>query len=80
MTICTGTACYIKGTDKLVAAAEKRSGIPQGQTTKDGQDQPDDRALRGCLRPRAGGTDRWRIARPDVASTCWQQLERWAVE
>ncbi len=36
MTICTGTACYIKGTDKLVAAAEKRLGIPQGQTTKDG--------------------------------------------
>ena len=26
MTICTGTACYIKGTDKLVAAAEKRLG------------------------------------------------------
>ena len=37
MTICTGTACYIKGTDKLLAAAEKRLGIPQGQTTKDGQ-------------------------------------------
>jgi bidirectional [NiFe] hydrogenase diaphorase subunit len=37
MTICTGTACYIKGTDKLVAAAEKRLGIPQGQTTKDGK-------------------------------------------
>ena len=37
MTILTGTACYIKGTDKLVAAAEKRLGIAQGQTTKDGK-------------------------------------------
>ena len=36
MTICTGTACYIKGNDKLVAQAEKRLGIAQGQTTKDG--------------------------------------------
>jgi bidirectional [NiFe] hydrogenase diaphorase subunit len=36
MTICTGTACYIKGTDKLLASAEKHLGIPQGQTTKDG--------------------------------------------
>ncbi len=36
MTICTGTACYIKGTDKLLASAEKYLAIPQGQTTKDG--------------------------------------------
>ncbi len=36
LTICTGTACYIKGTDKLLASAEKHLGIPQGQTTKDG--------------------------------------------
>ena len=37
MTICTGTACYIKGTDKLVAAAEDCLCIQQGQTTKDGK-------------------------------------------
>lgn len=36
MTICTGTACYIKGTDKLLACAEKHLGVSQGQTTKDG--------------------------------------------
>jgi bidirectional [NiFe] hydrogenase diaphorase subunit len=36
-TVCAGTACYIKGSDKLVAMAEKRLGIPRGQTTKDGQ-------------------------------------------
>ena len=27
MTLCAGTACYIKGADKLIAAAEKQLGI-----------------------------------------------------
>jgi bidirectional [NiFe] hydrogenase diaphorase subunit len=36
MTICTGTACYIKGTDKLLASAEKHLCIAEGETTKDG--------------------------------------------
>ena len=55
MTICAGTACYIKGADKLIAAAEKHLGIPQGQTTRDGDGQPYDRPLRRRLQPRAGG-------------------------
>ncbi len=66
MTICTGTACYIKGTDKLVAAAEKHLGIPQGPDHQGRQDQPDDGALRGRLRTRTGGADRRRTAGPDV--------------
>ena len=37
MTICTGTACYIKGTDKLLASAEEHLRIHEGQTTQDGQ-------------------------------------------
>ncbi|MFP5204538.1 MAG: NAD(P)H-dependent oxidoreductase subunit E [Acidobacteriota bacterium] len=37
LTICAGTACYIKGADKLIAAAEKRLGIKPGQTTADGE-------------------------------------------
>jgi bidirectional [NiFe] hydrogenase diaphorase subunit len=37
MTICTGTACYIKGTDKLLASAEKHLCVCEGQTTKDGK-------------------------------------------
>lgn len=37
LTICTGTACYIKGTDKLLAAAKKHLRIGEGQTTPDGQ-------------------------------------------
>ncbi len=36
VTVCAGTACYIKGADKLIAAAEQKLGIAQGQTTKDG--------------------------------------------
>lgn len=35
-TICTGTACYIKGADKLVANAEKHLQVKQGETTSDG--------------------------------------------
>ena len=65
MTICTGTACYIKGTDKLVASAEKHLGIPQGQTTKDGTDQPHDRTMRRRLRTRSCSADRRRTARTD---------------
>src|SRR3954470_18198368 len=37
MTICTGTACYIKGTDKLLAEAEKFLAIKQNETTANGQ-------------------------------------------
>ena len=37
MTICTGTACYIKGTDKLLASAEKHLCVCEGQTTPDGK-------------------------------------------
>ena len=35
-TICTGTACYIKGADKLLAQAEKHLHIKVGETTPDG--------------------------------------------
>lgn len=31
--VCTGTACYIKGANKLIAALEKRFGIKNGGTT-----------------------------------------------
>ena len=35
-TICTGTACYIKGADKVVAQTEKHLHIKVGETTPDG--------------------------------------------
>ncbi|HEY7326584.1 MAG TPA: bidirectional hydrogenase complex protein HoxE [Gemmataceae bacterium] len=35
--ICTGTACYVKGADKLLAAVSEAAGIEPGQTTPDGE-------------------------------------------
>ena len=35
-TVCLGTACYIKGSDKLLAEAETHLGIKPGETTPDG--------------------------------------------
>jgi bidirectional [NiFe] hydrogenase diaphorase subunit len=34
--VCTGTACYVKGADRLVAAIERQLGIVVGKTTADG--------------------------------------------
>lgn len=36
-TICTGTACYVRGAAALVAAAEQELGIRAGSTTADNQ-------------------------------------------
>jgi bidirectional [NiFe] hydrogenase diaphorase subunit len=33
--VCMGTACYVKGADKVVAAIEKHAGIKAGETTPD---------------------------------------------
>jgi len=33
--ICMGTACYIKGADKILASLEEKFGIKAGETTKD---------------------------------------------
>ena len=33
--ICTGTACYVKGADKIQAAIEEETGIKAGETTED---------------------------------------------
>lgn len=35
--VCTGTACYIKGANKLIAAIEAKYGIKPGETTPDGE-------------------------------------------
>jgi len=34
--VCLGTACYIKGAQQLLEALEKKYGVKDGQTTKDG--------------------------------------------
>ncbi|MFW6264209.1 MAG: bidirectional hydrogenase complex protein HoxE [Cyanobacteriota bacterium] len=35
--VCLGTACYVKGSDKVLAALEKQTGVNAGETTEDGQ-------------------------------------------
>jgi bidirectional [NiFe] hydrogenase diaphorase subunit len=35
--VCTGTACYVRGADALVAAAEQEAHVRAGQTTPDGR-------------------------------------------
>lgn len=35
--VCTGTACYVKGANQLLAAVSRAAGIEPGQTTPDGE-------------------------------------------
>ena len=80
MTICAGTACYIKGADKLAAAAEKRLGIAQGQTTKDGGiSLMKARCVGACSRAPVVLCD-GEVAGEVTAEQLLEQLERWAVE
>ncbi len=36
ISVCLGTACYVKGADKVLAAVEKKLGIKSGECTPDG--------------------------------------------
>jgi len=80
MTVCTGTACYIKGTDKLLAAAEKKLGISQGQTTPDGAiSLTAARCVGACGRAPVVLTDGELVGQM-TSQQMIEQLERWAVE
>jgi len=35
--VCMGTACYVKGADKILAAIERFAGVRAGETTPDGR-------------------------------------------
>ncbi len=77
LTICTGTACYIKGTDKLLAAAKKHLSIAEGQTTPDGQiSLMTARCVGACGRAPvvlADGELQGQVTREQMI----EQLERW---
>jgi bidirectional [NiFe] hydrogenase diaphorase subunit len=80
VTICAGTACYIKGADKLVAAAQKRLGIVPGQTTSDGQiSLMTARCVGACSRAPVVLYD-GAVSGETAAEQVLEQLERWAVE
>ena len=36
ISVCLGTACYVKGSDKVLEAIESRLGIKSGECTEDG--------------------------------------------
>jgi len=36
ISVCMGTACYVKGAEKIVVALEEKLGIKNGECTKDG--------------------------------------------
>jgi bidirectional [NiFe] hydrogenase diaphorase subunit len=80
LTICAGTACYIKGANKLIAAAEEKLGISQGQMTPDGLvSLMTARCVGACSRAPVvlfDGT----VAGETPAERVIEQLERWAVE
>jgi bidirectional [NiFe] hydrogenase diaphorase subunit len=80
LTICTGTACYIKGTDKLVAAAEGRLGVAQGNTTPDGKiSLMAARCVGACGRAPVVLVD-GELHGQMAGEEMIEQLERWAVE
>ena len=80
VTICAGTACYIKGSDKLVAAAQERLGILQGQTTKDGNiSLMTARCVGACSRAPVMLAD-GEVAGEVTGEQMLAQLERWTVE
>jgi bidirectional [NiFe] hydrogenase diaphorase subunit len=79
-TVCAGTACYIKGSDKLMAAAEKRLGVSRGQTTSNGQiSLMTARCVGACSRAPVVLCD-GEVVGEMTSEQMLEQLERWAVE
>jgi bidirectional [NiFe] hydrogenase diaphorase subunit len=80
VTVCIGTACYIKGSEKLVEAAEKRLGISRGQTTNDGKiSLMTARCVGACSRAPVMLRD-GEVSGEASQEQMIEQLERWAVE
>jgi len=78
--VCMGTGCMSQHSDKLVAAAEKRLGVPQGQTTKDGKiSLMTARCVGACGRAPVVLTD-GELMGQMTGEQMLEQLERWAVE
>lgn len=80
LTICAGTACYIKGADKLIAAAEKHLGVKPGHTTPDGEvSLMVARCVGACSRAPVSLLDS-AVQGEMTREQMMEQLERWAVE
>jgi hypothetical protein len=67
--ICMGTACYVKGADRVAAKFREELGIDFGQTTTDGQFSLARRGLPRHLRSGPGRNDqRARVFEGDAGS------------
>jgi bidirectional [NiFe] hydrogenase diaphorase subunit len=78
-TICIGTACYIKGADKLVAAAERKLKIKAGKSTPDGNiSLMTARCVGACGRAPVMLADEELVGLIEPTEVL-EQLERWAI-
>ena len=78
-TVCAGTACYIKGADKLIAGAEKQLGIAPGQTTANGEvSLMMARCVGACSRAPVALCD-GEVRGEMTQEQMIEQLERWTV-
>lgn len=80
VTVCAGTACYIKGADRLLAAASQKLGIAPGQTTAKGEvSLMMARCVGACSRAPVALSD-GEIRGEMTEEQMIEQLERWTVE
>ena len=80
VTVCTGTACYIKGADKLIGVAEKKLCVRQGETTPDGKVSLGvARCVGACGRAPVTLVD-GEVAGGFTEKQMLEQLERWQAE
>jgi len=78
-TICIGTACYIKGADKLVSAAEKKLKVKAGKSTPDGNiSLMTARCVGACGRAPVLLADEELMGLIEPEAML-EQLERWAI-
>jgi len=78
-TICIGTACYIKGADKLVVAAEKMLKLKAGKSTPDGNiSLMTARCVGACGRAPVMLADEELVGMIEPEAVL-EQLERWAI-
>ena len=72
--VCMGTACYVKGADKVLAAVEEQARHQGGRNDAGRQALAADRALHRRLRHRpGGGLRRHGHAAPDARVALWNK-------
>jgi bidirectional [NiFe] hydrogenase diaphorase subunit len=75
--VCTGTACYVNGADRLLANVEKRLGIKEGETTRDGNvSLTAARCVGACGRAPVVVLDGELVGKAETAEV-FAQFERW---